>query len=390
MAAFANTPISIMVEKTSIEVAKEPDLLDGWWTSDGIYQLERRAVFSKTWMCITHRNRFNKPGDYISTEIAGFPILVILGKDRIARAFHNVCRHRAYTITQKPSGSSLVLGCRYHGWSYNTQGNLVKAPQFDNVAGFNKAENGLFGIKTCIDRAGFIYVNLNAQQVDEIPNCEGILDFANKHGIKESARWLNGWEMTGAFNWKTVGAGDRTGIGTAAIAMADASILTLMRSVFRRQFINLGDAKMYLSDPSTILVVFPKADIWVLMVSIPLSARRCNIRVDAFSCTNATLTDRDLEELKSYCQEIVHSFELLYMELKDTPPDLPTSLPLLKAHLKLERLVGHDVLPFKRDTGMSQAFCRAEKLCRDLDGLAHARNGKCAPRVASSGNVIEW
>jgi phenylpropionate dioxygenase-like ring-hydroxylating dioxygenase large terminal subunit len=59
-------------------------------------------------------------------ELAEFPILIILGKDHIIRAFHNVCRHRAYTITKKPAGSSLVLGCRYHGWSYDTKGNLVK------------------------------------------------------------------------------------------------------------------------------------------------------------------------------------------------------------------------------------------------------------------------
>ena len=30
-----------------MEVSKEPDLLDGWWTSNYLYALERRAVFSK-------------------------------------------------------------------------------------------------------------------------------------------------------------------------------------------------------------------------------------------------------------------------------------------------------------------------------------------------------
>lgn len=105
-------------------------------------------------MCIAHSSNFAKRGDYISFEIANFPILIILGKDNIIRAFHNVCRHRAYTITKKPSGSSLILGCRYHGWSYDTKGNLVKAPQFDGIDGFDKSDNGLFKIHTCTDRSG--------------------------------------------------------------------------------------------------------------------------------------------------------------------------------------------------------------------------------------------
>jgi hypothetical protein len=30
-----------------MEVSKEPELLDGWFTSEDLYSLERRAIFSK-------------------------------------------------------------------------------------------------------------------------------------------------------------------------------------------------------------------------------------------------------------------------------------------------------------------------------------------------------
>jgi hypothetical protein len=47
MAPFAETPIFSISDHRSIEVSKEPDLLDGWWTSEQLYALERRAIFSK-------------------------------------------------------------------------------------------------------------------------------------------------------------------------------------------------------------------------------------------------------------------------------------------------------------------------------------------------------
>jgi hypothetical protein len=59
-----------------MEVTKEPDLIDGWWTSDGLYQLERRAVFCKAnWhfklssASITNTNR---PGS-VSRTVAASP-----------------------------------------------------------------------------------------------------------------------------------------------------------------------------------------------------------------------------------------------------------------------------------------------------------------------------
>jgi hypothetical protein len=57
-----------------------------------------------------HTSRFTKAGDYFRIDIAGYPIILIQEKDGMIQAFHNVCRHRAYPIVSKDSGSSLVLG----------------------------------------------------------------------------------------------------------------------------------------------------------------------------------------------------------------------------------------------------------------------------------------
>lgn len=121
------------------------------------------------------------------------------------RAFHNVCRHRAYTITKKESGSSAVLGCRYHGWSYNTRGDLIKAPHFEDVAGFDKSQNGLFEIHVCTSKHGLIFINLDASP--SVPEADlGPSDnFAAHHGLEIDSTWVAGWTLEGDFNWKMAG-----------------------------------------------------------------------------------------------------------------------------------------------------------------------------------------
>lgn len=152
-----------------------------------------------------HSSRFKKAGDYFRLDIAGFPIILIQGKDGMIQAFHNVCRHRAYPIVQKDSGSSLVLGCKYHGWSYDINGNLVKAPGFENFANFDKSVNGLFKVATYTTRQGLIFVNF-----DSTPSItpfhefyKGLEDEMDEFDFGEF-EYVESWQQDGQFNWKTL------------------------------------------------------------------------------------------------------------------------------------------------------------------------------------------
>jgi hypothetical protein len=58
------------------EVAKEDSprsLPASWYRSEAMYQLERRAIFSKRWMLLTHSSRFTKAGDYLSFTMVPEP-----------------------------------------------------------------------------------------------------------------------------------------------------------------------------------------------------------------------------------------------------------------------------------------------------------------------------
>ncbi|MGE5853174.1 MAG: aromatic ring-hydroxylating dioxygenase subunit alpha, partial [Deltaproteobacteria bacterium] len=84
---------------------------------------------------------------YISCEIAGEPILVVRGNDAILRGFFNVCRHHAAAVITQSEGTAQSLRCPYHGWTYDLQGALVRAPEFGGVNDFDRSANSLFPIE---------------------------------------------------------------------------------------------------------------------------------------------------------------------------------------------------------------------------------------------------
>lgn len=158
----------------------------------------------QSWIYVAHRSLFSKPGDYVTVNIAGFSFFLILGKDIVLRGFHNICRHRAYEVTRKERGSSTILGCRYHGWSYDTKGQLTKAPEFDTVPEFDKKKNGLWEIHVKVNTQGLVFANLDASKTVENMAPEE-LNTENKYRNMSQSRKVAEWWHQGDFNWKIAG-----------------------------------------------------------------------------------------------------------------------------------------------------------------------------------------
>jgi phenylpropionate dioxygenase-like ring-hydroxylating dioxygenase large terminal subunit len=146
-----------------------------WYTSEEMYELERRAVFTSKWMLITTQSRIAQPGDWLKFEIAGYEFILSRDRKGEIHAFHNVCRHRAYPVVEGQKGTAKIFACRYHGWSYGLDGKLAKAPKYDELARFDKSQNGMFPIHVRVDNKGFIWVNLDASDRPE----PWEVDFAN-------------------------------------------------------------------------------------------------------------------------------------------------------------------------------------------------------------------
>ncbi|KAL2828350.1 Rieske [2Fe-2S] iron-sulfur domain-containing protein [Aspergillus pseudoustus] len=183
-------------------------LPSSWYRTPALFNLERRALFSKKWLLVTHRMRITEPGDYLSFEIAGFPFLLCIDRQGVLRGFHNVCRHRAFPVVGNESGKANILACKYHGWSYGLNGNLAKAPKYETIPDFDKEKNGLFPIHIHVDKRGFIWVNLEAGERPSVPWSADFLGADEQERLDDfkmnEYSFDHAWTMNGEFNWKTL------------------------------------------------------------------------------------------------------------------------------------------------------------------------------------------
>jgi choline monooxygenase len=133
-----------------------------WYIDDRIAELERMTVFSKTWQMVGRIELVEKPGQFLTANVAGEPIVVVRGNDGVLRGFYNVCRHHAAAVVTELCGHASLLHCPYHGWNYGLDGSLKGMPEFDGVKNFDRQQNGLIPLKAEIWEK-FVFANLDSR-----------------------------------------------------------------------------------------------------------------------------------------------------------------------------------------------------------------------------------
>jgi choline monooxygenase len=114
-----------------------------WYTDGRVFRLEQETIFSRSWQVAARVDQLNQPGNYVTTEIAGEPVVIVRGSDHQLRGFFNVCSHHAAAVMTEPEGCAHNLRCPYHGWTYSLEGELKGTPDFNDVCNFDRSENGL-------------------------------------------------------------------------------------------------------------------------------------------------------------------------------------------------------------------------------------------------------
>ena len=130
-----------------------------WYLDPEVYQLELERIFARTWKPVTKISKLNQPGDYITSLVAGEPIVVIRDQDNRLRAFYNVCPHRAGALA-RGAGNRKSLQCAYHGWTFDLNGCLMNTPYFFEVEDFDPTRYNLRELR--LDTWGpYVFVNLD-------------------------------------------------------------------------------------------------------------------------------------------------------------------------------------------------------------------------------------
>jgi nitrite reductase/ring-hydroxylating ferredoxin subunit len=162
------------------------------------FELEKQKLFLERPQLIALSADIPEPGDYYATDIAGKPILIMRGKDGVARAFLNACRHRGVKLAEG-CGHGAGFACPYHGWTYNTEGALISVP---SRQAFEPSQlRGLIALPTA-EQIGVIVVH---------PDPEGQIDFDAFLGPMkavladiglEEYRLLKTYREPARINWK--------------------------------------------------------------------------------------------------------------------------------------------------------------------------------------------
>ncbi|KAF5559051.1 choline monooxygenase [Fusarium mexicanum] len=315
----------------------------------------------------SHCSRFTKPGDYIAFEIAGFRLLLMLGKDDVVRAFHNVCRHRAFPVTKKASGSASVLGCKYHGWSYNNKGELTKAPQFEDVIGFDKSQNGLFPVHTKMDDDGFLHINLNSSAEAGDTKLETAKAIGRPAATNQNQQYLGSWEMKGKFNWKVAG------------SEFDREISSAHFKSSLSRFFGPSAAGQLRFSPLTTIYSQRGSPIWYQLTYSPESVRQTTVRCDVYSKSKQDSSDfekRLKPDLELEICSIVRRHEKMYEKLTSCVNSLyhgadehATLADMVDKHAKREKSEGAEIKPATVNQCRSNGYAKAEGICMALEGL---------------------
>lgn len=170
------------------------------YTSPDFAALEQRQIFARDWLCAGRAEALPNPGDYLTMQIAGEPVIILRDREGALRGMSNVCRHRMSTLLEG-RGNVRAITCPYHAWTYNLDGTLRGAPAMTLNEGFCKDQIVLPQVRVH-NWLGWIMVTLNADapdpamQLREVEDLVGYLDMAMyRETFREEFRWATNWKV---------------------------------------------------------------------------------------------------------------------------------------------------------------------------------------------------
>ena len=137
-----------------------PDIPAGRYTDPAFFELEQTHIWQKSWLFAAHIDEIPSPGSYRRWDNAGQPVVIVHGDDGVIRAFYNTCRHRGAPVVTEESGRRARLTCKYHGWTYTHQGDLVSVRDPEDFSDLDMSCRGLIGIR-CEMFGNLIFLNFD-------------------------------------------------------------------------------------------------------------------------------------------------------------------------------------------------------------------------------------
>jgi phenylpropionate dioxygenase-like ring-hydroxylating dioxygenase large terminal subunit len=193
-------PVDALRETVAVPFEQARAMPTEVYTSEEFEQEELEHIFRKDWYCVGRADALGNPGDYVSCELAGQPIVVLRDKSGELKAHSNVCLHRMSTLLHG-RGNTKSIVCPYHAWTYNLDGTLRGAPAMTLNDGFCKKSYKLPTVR-CEEWLGWVFVNLDpeappvAEQLAPVAEMIGGYNMPNyTEAFYEEHVWDTNWKV---------------------------------------------------------------------------------------------------------------------------------------------------------------------------------------------------
>jgi len=172
------------------------------YTSTQQVEKEIEVLFRKFPLIVGHKSDLAEPGDFLTHDATGVPILITRTQEGELKAFLNVWRHRGARLANEPCGKARTFSCPYHSWTYGLDGKLRGMPQAFGFDGVDREKIGLVELPVW-ERFGLIWV------MPSVPDHEVDIDA----WLAPMAEQLNGldlgnhfvfrkWELDKKMSWR--------------------------------------------------------------------------------------------------------------------------------------------------------------------------------------------
>ncbi len=152
------------------------------YTDPAIFEAEMERIFERSWVFVAHESEIARSGDFKTTFIGRNPVIITRDSDAHIRVLMNRCMHRGAVVCREERGNTSAFRCGYHGWTYNTRGDLAivtarggYGPEFD------QASLGLIPAPRLESYRGFYFASMNPTVeplVDHLGKAKTYLDLA--------------------------------------------------------------------------------------------------------------------------------------------------------------------------------------------------------------------
>jgi len=176
------------------------------YSSQAIFDDEMEKVFGKCWLLVGHESQIPELSDYIVSKMGNDSVIVTRHKDGGIRVMLNQCRHRGVKLARGDFGNARSFTCSYHGWCFDTQGQLLTMPhEKHHRFCFNKKDWGLIVVPKVETYRGLIFANWdeNAEPLEDyLAESKWYLDgFFDRNSEGSEFIGMHKWTLRGNWKW---------------------------------------------------------------------------------------------------------------------------------------------------------------------------------------------